>query len=260
MRFSKWEALGNDFVLLDVPHLPSGDPSVLARRMCHRRTGVGADGLVWVTAEGAMRLFNADGSEAEVSGNALRCLAAYLVREGRIPQQAAISTRSGRRRVRVLGRRPWVVEVEMGRPRILCPELPAEPEEAVRLPAVALSLGNPHWVVFVKAVEEVAVERWGPVLERHPFFPERTNVEFTQVLSRDHLGMRVWERGVGVTPACGSGACAALAAAALTGRAGRRARVDLPGGILEVELDSGGRLRLRGPARELFRGEWIPDE
>ncbi len=261
LRFWKWEGLGNDFVLVVTPEGPPAGAEALARQICHRHYGVGADGLVFVTpgpTGPGMEIYNSDGSLASMCGNGLRCLAAMVRREGLCPGEAfTVDTRSGPRQVRILASAdPWMVEVDMGQPQPLeGPEF-IMLDEAVR-PCATLSMGNPHRVVFVEDVQAVELERHGPVLERR--HPQGLNVEFVQVLAPDHLAVRVWERGVGPTLACGTGACAALVAASQAGLAGRRARVDLPGGTLEVNWEPDDRVRMTGPARHLFGGEWNPD-
>ncbi len=261
LAFWKWEGLGNDFVLTLTPDGPPPSAEALAREVCDRHRGIGADGLVFVTpTAGApgMEIYNADGSLAQMCGNAIRCVAALGQREALFQgDRTEISTRSGLREVRILASPdPWVVEVDMGEPQVLDgPEFLMLGEE-VR-PCATLSLGNPHRVVFVEDLDAAEVERHGPVLERR--HPQGLNVEFVRVLGPDHLAVRVWERGVGVTLACGTGACAALVAASMAGLTGRKARVDLPGGTLEVDWQADGRVRLVGPARQIFRGEWKPD-
>lgn len=261
LPFWKWEGLGNDFVLTLAPEGPPSSAEALAREVCDRHRGVGADGLVFVIprAEGpGMEIYNADGSLAQMCGNAIRCVAALGRREGLFTgDRAEISTRSGSRAVRILASPdPWVVEVDMGEPQVLEGPGFLMLDELVR-PCATLSLGNPHRVVFVEDLEAVQVERHGPVLERR--HPQGLNVEFVEVLAADHLAVRVWERGVGITLACGTGACAALVASAMAGLTGRKARVDLPGGTLQVDWQEDGRVRLIGPARQIFRGEWRPD-
>ncbi len=261
LRFWKWEGLGNDFVLVVTPQGPPEGASILARQVCSRHYGVGADGLIFLTPQAggpAMEIYNADGSLASMCGNGLRCLAALARRQELCAEEAfTVSTRSGPRPVRVLaGPDPWVVQVDMGLPQ------PLEGPEFLMLgetvrPCATLSMGNPHRVVFVEDLQALDVERHGAVLERR--HPEGLNVEFVQVLAPDHLAVKVWERGVGPTLACGTGACAALVAASQAGLAGRSARVDLPGGTLDVTWEPEGPVRLIGPARHLFEGEWNPD-
>lgn len=261
LAFWKWEGLGNDFVLTLTPEGPPPAAEALAREICDRHRGIGADGLVFVTpiAGGlGMEIYNADGSLAQMCGNAIRCVAGLGQRESLFQgDRTQVSTRSGPREVRILSAPdPWVVQVDMGEPQVLEGPGFLMLGEEVR-PCATLSLGNPHRVVFVEDLDSADVERHGPVLERR--HPQGLNVEFVRVLGPDHLAVRVWERGVGVTLACGTGACAALVAASMAGLTGRRAQVDLPGGSLEVAWQEDGRVRLVGPARQVFRGEWMPD-
>jgi diaminopimelate epimerase len=261
LSFSKWEGLGNDFILLSALEARPGDPEALARNLCDRHRGVGADGLIFLGRPPggglAMAIFNSDGSPARMCGNGLRCLAAFAHREGLMGDEVVFATASGPRRARILRKDPWLVEVELGVPEVQPPAGAGVNGHAFSL--VPVSVGNPHRVLFVEQVHEVPLDSWGPSLERHPAFTERANVEFVEVRSPEHLVVRVWERGAGATQACGTGAAAALVAAVSCGRAARRARVDLPGGTLEVDWPQDGPVSLRGPCRELFRGAWQPD-
>lgn len=258
LPFAKWEGLGNDFVIVDARSGLQSDPATLARALCAPHFGIGADGLVLLRGNGqglVMEIFNRDGSLASTCGNALRCLALYARREG-LSQGSEVSfeTPSGLRLARFVSDE---VEVDMGVPQGLSPEgLVAEP---VRLDVSdgegwGVSMGNPHLVVFVDRPVELSVR--GPFLQQHGPLGE-VNVEFTRVLSPKHLAVQVYERGAGATLACGSGACAALAAAVVSGRAERAARVDLPGGSLHLTWAE--TMLMRGPAREVFRGIWRPD-
>ncbi len=258
LPFAKWEGLGNDFVIVDARPGLEGDPATLARAMCAPHFGIGADGLVLLRGNGqglAMEIFNRDGSLASTCGNALRCLALYARREG-LSQGSEVSfqTPSGLRLARFVSDE---VEVDMGPPQGLSPAgLAAEPVpvEVSDGEGWGVSMGNPHLVVFVD--RPVALSERGAYLQQHGPLGE-VNVEFTRVLSPTHLAVQVYERGAGATLACGSGACAALAAAVASGRAERAARVDLPGGSLQVTWAE--TMWMRGPARELFRGIWRPD-
>ena len=280
MRFVKLEGIGNDFVCVDCFQQPAPpDPSRLAVAVCRRRFGIGADGLIlMLPADGAdarMQIFNADGSEAEMCGNGIRCVAKYLYERGIVSQERMrILTGRGVLEITVrpdrLGRVDRV-RVEMGTPVFEPVEipttLPGTPPLNVPLSVAeqpfrvhVVSMGNPHCVVFVdEPVEEVAVERYGPLLERAAVFPKRTNVEFVQVCSEERLKVRVWERGCGETLACGTGACAVAVVAQLTGRAGRQVQVELPGGRLELEWNGAGPVYMTGPAREVYEGEFDPE-
>ena len=275
MRFAKAQGLGNDFLLVDRAQAPR-DPSAWARRLCDRHEGIGADGLILHALEGGeavMRLLNADGGEAEISGNGLRCLAAWVVRQGWLPARHVVRTAAGPRVVEVapsLGSR-YRVHASLGAPVLGSLEIPMtldpprarvveHPVEAAgrEVSVTATSLGNPHCALFLDApADDAVVASLGPALERHPLFPRRTNVEFVTVTSPRELRVRFWERGVGATRASGTGAASAAVAAVLTGRAGRQVRVVCDGGVLEVEWPEGGSVRQTGEAEILFEGEWV---
>lgn len=247
--FAKWEGLGNDFVLVDAREDFPHDPVALARAVCAPHFGIGADGLVLLRENGSgleMHIYNADGSVAATCGNALRCLALYTRREGLSGDEVAFRTPSGVRRARVLGNE---VEVDMGPPEAAPGRVETPYGEGW-----GVSMGNPHLVIFVDRA--VPLHEWGPEMQTAGPLGE-VNVEFTRVMARDHLVVQVYERGAGATLACGSGACAALAAAVWSDRAEREARVDLPGGTLRLKFSE--TILMRGPARELYRGIWRPD-
>ncbi|MCL2817093.1 MAG: diaminopimelate epimerase [Clostridiales bacterium] len=274
MRFAKMHGLGNDFILLNGFAEPPPEPlSVLARRLCHRRLGVGADGLIVLSpsrgADFRFSIFNADGSQAEMCGNGMRCAALFAKSEGLATGfEYEAETLAGLIRTRITDAASGLVEVDMGVPVLAAEKIPAllpgNPPFALPLAAggwefrvTALSMGNPHCVVFVEDVESFPVEEFGPLLERHEVFPARANVEFVQVCSPEKIKMRVWERGVGVTLACGTGACAAAAAAFLNGHTGRRVEVCLPLGSLSLHWrESDGRMMMTGPAEKVFEGEF----
>jgi diaminopimelate epimerase len=283
MNFTKMHGLGNDFVVVD-GFVEQVDPSAygdLARRVCDRHFGVGADGLVFVLpsdlagsqgpADFRMRIFNSDGSEANHCGNAIRCVAKLLYETGRTRKTVITCETVGRVNVLQLfptGGRVDQVRVDMGEPRFLREEVPIagpagteaidEPLEVdgETLRVTALSMGNPHAVTFVPDLDAFPFDRLGPKMEVHPAFPQRVNAEFIQVLGPEELRMRVWERGAGETLACGTGACASLVAAARTGRAARRAVVHLRGGDLLIEWGDDNHVYMTGPAVEVFRGVW----
>jgi diaminopimelate epimerase len=272
LPFAKMEGLGNDYVYVFSPGGRVAEPARLARVLCDRRRCVGADGLVLISrsgvADAAMRIFNRDGSEAEMCGNALRCVARFLYERGLAGKQSlTIATGAG-----VLGAelhagpgRAFEVTADLGEPD-LRPEaigLRAEGDsflegtlevdgEAVRVSCV--SMGNPHAVLFVPEISDAMVRELGPRLERHGAFSRGTNVEFVEVLDRSHLRMRVWERGSGETTACGSGAAAALVAAVRGGRAEPELTVTLPGGDLRLVWREDGRVYQSGPAELAFEG------
>jgi diaminopimelate epimerase len=279
--FVKIEGAGNDYIYLDGigGELPPGDPAEWARRLSDRHFGVGGDGLILVLrgerAPFRMRMFNADGSEGEMCGNGMRGFAKLVYERGYTTATAfAVETGAGVIRPEVFVRdgRVHRVRVDMGRPRLRRGDIPmagdadAEAREVALdvggryLTVTAVSMGNPHAVVFLDhPPADADVLGDGPRLERHPAFPRRANVEFVQVLGPAELRLRVWERGSGETLACGTGACAAVVAAALTGRAGRRAVVHVPGGDLEVAWsEADDRVYLTGPTVEVFRGTFDP--
>jgi diaminopimelate epimerase len=274
---AKAHGLGNDFLLVEASAAPpAADAPAWARRLCERHVGIGADGVITyrLTDEGvAMRLWNADGSEAEISGNDLRCLAGYVVFRGLVPAKHVVTTAAGPRPVEVeaLGGSRFRIATEMGRPILGSAEIPVslEPPQPrvidhvltaagrdVRL--TATSMGNPHCALFVDApADDALIRLLGPALEQHPFFPNRTNVEFISVTSRDTLRVRFWERGVGPTSASGTGAASAAVAAMITGRVDRAVRVVCDGGVLDVEWPEGGAVHQRGEVEILFEGSWL---
>ncbi|MDW7710312.1 MAG: diaminopimelate epimerase [Deferrisomatales bacterium] len=269
LSFVKMHGLGNDFVLVDERECERGDWPLLAPRVANRRLGVGCDQVLLVRqsarADLRMDIYNADGSRAEMCGNGIRCLALYARTRGLCAAgRLRVETLGGIVETRFLGEE---VQVDMGAPVLEGRRVPVEADGPVRdrpLPldgeevrVTCVSMGNPHAVVFVEDATSYPVEAVGPRIETHPFFPRRTNVEFVQVLGPDRLRMRVWERGAGVTTACGTGACAAAVAAAWTGRAQREAWVLLDGGVLRVRWDEeSSRVFLTGPATEVFEGRF----
>ena len=276
--FSKYQGLGNDFLLIDArilgaPGKPDPDPAAI-RQICDRRFGVGADGLILALpprqgGEVRMRIFNADGTEPEMCGNGIRCLARFLAdRDGDGPGRSwLIETLAGTIVPELQG--DGSVRVDMGPPCLRPENVPTTlavgpaglPQGVLMLAGQTLAvaaagMGNPHVVIPVADLDAVDLEALGPLLEHHEAFPARTNVHFVQVLSPNHLRMRVWERGAGPTLACGTGACATLVACHLLGLAEGRARLDLPGGALEIEWDgASGPVWMTGPAVAVFHGQ-----
>ena len=276
MKFTKAHGLGNDFILVAAALCPRDGIPAWSRRICDRHVGVGGDGVIQYHAmpDGvAMRLVNADGSEAEISGNGLRCLAAFAVARGIAPSAHVVHTAAGPRPVAVsaLGPSRFRIRTDLGEPILesnLIPVAlePAVPQvvdhalEAAGRPVriTATSLGNPHCAVFLDSPPAADVfAALGPALEGHPFFPRRTNVEFVTVRGRGEIEVRFWERGVGPTSASGTGAASAAVASILTGRVDRKVRVVCEGGTLEVEWPEGGRVHQVGEVELLFDGEWI---
>lgn len=274
LPFWKYEGTGNDFVVLDAGAAPAGlDWATLAPLLCDRHRGIGADGVLLLgpgeAAPLRMRVLNADGSEPEMCGNGIRCAMRWWADQGRLaPGLAEIETLAGLIRAELVG--VDAVRVGMGRPRWLRGEIPTAGEAAAEfrdqvlgvegepLTFTAVSMGNPHAVCVVPAVDAVPLTRWGPVLEHHPAFPARTNVEFLEIVDAHRARMIVWERGAGVTLACGTGACAALVVAARAGLLAREATITLPGGALRIEWDATDEVWMTGPARPVFTGTVEP--
>ncbi len=274
MRFVKMHGLGNDYIYVDTTRERVEDPQALAVAMSRPHFGVGADGLVLIgasqCADLSMRMFNADGSEGEMCGNAVRCIGKYAYERGLVRRETmTLQTRAGVKTLRltVEDGRVSRVRVDMGAPILDGPSIPALLGEGriVRRPLEAggrafevtcVSMGNPHAVIFLhEDVDAFDVGRYGPLLERHAAFPNRTNVEFAALVAPERIRMRVWERGSGMTLACGTGACATAVAASLCGLIGERATLVLDGGELDVEW-SGGTVYMTGPATFVFEGDW----
>jgi diaminopimelate epimerase len=273
LPFVKMHGIGNDYVYIDCFAQRVPDPAALARRVSPRRTGIGSDGLILIcpspVADCRMEMYNADGSRGEMCGNGIRCVAKYVHEHGLShANPLRVETDVGVLLLQ-LGTRNGMVEqvtVDMGAPILAGPRIPVAAEGRVIDAPLAVagqtyritcvSMGNPHCVVFLPEVEDLDLARLGPSFEHHPFFPRRVNTEFIRVDGPAALRMRVWERGSGETAACGTGACAALVAAVLTGRAERRAVVRLDGGTLDVEWRAADEhVYMTGPAEEVFRGE-----
>jgi diaminopimelate epimerase len=271
LEFFKYQGLGNDFILVDNRNqsTPCLTPAQTIQ-VCDRHFGVGADGVIFLLpgqedADYMMRIYNSDGSEPEMCGNGIRCLARFINDlEGKTTSK--ISTLAG---LIVPEVQPdGQVKVNMGQPRLLAQEIPttlATPEEKViNCPIEAagqswsvtcVSMGNPHCITFVPDVTAIALEQIGPQFEHHPAFPQRINTEFIEVVRPNHLKMRVWERGAGATLACGTGACAALVAGVLTGNCASAATIELPGGSLYIEWsETEHTLWMTGPAQKTFAG------
>ena len=261
MRFTKMQGLGNDYVYLNgLDGLPEDLPE-LARRMSDRHFGVGSDGLICIcpsqTADFKMRIFNADGSEGEMCGNGIRCLGKYVYDKGLTgKRELIVETAAGLRTLELLVKNGRVasVRVDMGCPQVGEPlELMAAGRSWTVTP---VSMGNPHGVLFVDRLEALDLEGLGPQFEHHPAFPQGINTEFVACPAPDRLALRVWERGSGATLACGTGACAALAAAVVQGRTGRQVSARLPGGVLELSWPSGGTICMTGPVETVFEGDY----
>ena len=276
MKFTKMHGIGNDYVYVSTFDQKSpADPSKLAVAMSDRHFGVGSDGLILIVpsdvADARMRMFNADGSESEMCGNGVRCVAKFIHDHG-IARKPRVTVETGRGvltlDIQVVNGKADRARVDMGPPILQGPDIPTKlpgdpPVNALlevggrTLAVTAVSMGNPHAVVYVDDVEHFPVETVGPLLEHHPAFPRRVNAHFVQVTGPGEVTMRTWERGSGITLACGTGACSVCVAGVLTGRTGRAILAHLPGGDLELEWPSAeSSVFMTGPATEVFSGEW----
>lgn len=281
MRFTKMHGAGNDYVYVDCVTGPTpADPPAVSRAVSDRHFGIGSDGLILICksdiADARMRMFNADGSEAEMCGNGIRCVAKYVYDHG-LARKPKLAVETGRGvltvDVEVTQDKVSRVTVDMGEPILTAADipttLPGDPPINAALEAgghpfavTAVSMGNPHATVYVgdeffRAEPRDLVVELGPKLEHHPAFPRRVNVHFVKVHSPNEVTMRTWERGSGITLACGTGACAVCVAGVLTGRTGRKLLAHLPGGDLELEWsEANNHVYMTGPATEVFSGEW----
>jgi len=275
MKFTKMQGAGNDYVYVNCFEEAVTNPEQVAIQVSNRNFGIGSDGLILImpssVADLRMRMFNSDGSESEMCGNGIRCVAKYAYDHG-IVAKTEITTETG---AGILTLRLFTdernkvskVRVNMGKPRLTRAEIPmlGEPgEQVVNQPLNILhttfqitcaSMGNPHCVIFVDDVEGFQVDKYGPLIENHDLFPRRTNVEFVQIISRTEVKQRTWERGAGETLACGTGASAVCVAGALNGFTEKKILNHLAGGDLELEWADDGCLYMTGPAVEVFSGE-----
>lgn len=278
MKFAKMQGAGNDYVYVNGFDEVVEDPSRLAKEISDRHFGVGGDGLILILpsqiADVRMRIFNPDGSEAEMCGNGIRCVAKFAYDHGLVRgREICVETGAGVLRLQMFcneDNRVDRVRVNMGKPRLTRGEIPmtGEPDEQVVAAELKIldrtfhitcaSMGNPHCVIFVDNVDEFPVEKYGPVIERHPLFPNRTNVEFVEVVSPAEVRQRTWERGAGETLACGTGASAVTVAGVLNGRTERIIRNHLKGGVLEMEWSEDGHVFMTGPAVQVFEGNYEP--
>ncbi len=273
-EFTKYHGLGNDFILIDNRSKP--DPLITSEQAvqwCDRNFGIGADGVIFALPgqEGtdySMRIFNADGSEPEMCGNGIRCLAQFLADLQGITdsREYQIHTLAGVITPKLEG--DGKVRVNMGMPQLLASQIPTNlvqgDQKVIDVPlevggkswqVTCVSMGNPHCITFVEDVSAIPLELIGPQFEHHSAFPKRTNTEFIQVVRPDYIKMRVWERGAGATLACGTGACASVVAGVLTGKCDRTCTVELPGGCLDIEWSEvDQRIYMTGPAQRVFTG------
>jgi len=283
MRFTKAQGMGNDFLIIEVAgiaELPNAGQ--LALQMCERNYGAGADGIVFVgrsdseDADFASRIFNADGSEAGVSGNGTRCAAACLYHSSSWSEaEIRIATAAGVKHGRLVSREGtrFKFEFDMGRPALSSEAVPMTPgsplEQVVQYPlrlggdlleVTCMSMGNPQCVIFVNDFDGVNLEEIGPLIEHHPIFPDRVNVEFARVVSPGEIEIRIWERGAGHTLSSGTGSCASAVAAALNGLTDRIVRVATEGGTLRVNWQADDRVMLTASAEVIYEGRWLQSD
>ncbi len=280
LPFVKMHGLGNDYIYVDLFRVKSlpGEPADLARRMSDRHFGVGGDGLILVgpseSADCRMQMFNADGSEGAMCGNGIRCVAKLAFEAGHVRKtRMTVQTRSGVKTLDLYadpdGQTIRAVRVNMGPPKLAPTDVPVKlpGERAVNIPIslkdrrfdmTCLSMGNPHAVIFTEQAAELDLNVYGPLIERHPMFPDRVNAHFVRVHGRGEVSMRTWERGSGITLACGTGASAVCVAGVLNHLTDRRIVAHLPGGDLELDWDAeSNNVFMTGPATEVFRGEYM---
>lgn len=276
IKFTKMHGCGNDYVYIDCMEQSPDRPEALAREMSDRHCGIGADGIILILPSSAvdfrMRMFNADGSEGAMCGNATRCIGKYVFDRGLTDRtRITLETLSGVKYLTLFPGADGKIEsvtVDMGEPSFDPARIPVKADSNLGVKAglsdgrtmelTAVSMGNPHGVAFTSDLSDEMVLGVGPQLETHPVFPDRANIEFASVEGPADIRMRVWERGSGETMACGTGACATAVAAVLTGRAGRDVTVHLRGGDLRIRWDeASGHVFMTGPATEVFSGEYI---
>jgi len=274
MKFTKMHGAGNDYVYVNCFEETVENPPEAAIRVSNRNFGIGSDGLILImpslVADVKMRMFNSDGSESEMCGNGIRCVAKYAYDHGIVSKrEITAETGAGILNLQLFtnGGKVDRVRVNMGEPRLTRAEIPMAGNGSMRVvseplnilhstfPITCVSMGNPHCVIFVDDVKSFPVEKYGPLIENHELFPRRTNVEFVQVISRTEVRQRTWERGAGETLACGTGASAVSVAGVLNGFTERRILNHLSGGDLELEWQEDGPVFMTGPAVEVFTGE-----
>lgn len=276
MKFTKMHGIGNDFVVVNgLLESPTEEQlAEISRQVNHRKFGIGSDGLILLlpskVADLRMRMFNPDGSEAEMCGNGIRCFAKYAFdRKIVTDPQMKVETAAGIKLLKLLtrGGKVEAVRVDMGQPHLRRSEIPMRGDDIERVVGEPLkvdghrfeitvvSMGNPHVVLFDESIDSAGVERYGPQIENHKAFPQRTNVQFVKVCNNSEIVLQTWERGAGVTLACGTGDCAAVVAAVLNNRTGKRVQVHLRGGDLLIEWNGDNRVMMTGPAAEVFEGE-----
>jgi diaminopimelate epimerase len=274
MKFTKMHGTGNDYVYVNCFKEKMECPEKIVARISNRHKGIGSDGLVLImpsdSCDFRMRMFNPDGSEAQMCGNASRCVGKYVYDNGLTAKTSlSLETKAGVKYLQLfpVDGKVRKVCVDMGEPALKASEIPvrSDRETLIGYPVnfdpehyaiTCVSMGNPHAVIFTEEIDGLMLEATGRKIETHPMFPERTNVEFVKILTPDHANMRVWERGTGETQACGTGACAALVAGVLNGKLNRKATISLPGGDLEIEWnEENNRVFMTGDAVTVFEGE-----
>ncbi len=276
LRFTKMEGLGNDYVYICTINQKISNPSELSKKISDRHFGIGSDGLILISeskiADFKMNIYNADGSEAEMCGNGIRCAGKFVYDKGYTDKtELTFETLAGVKKLVLFldDDKVSFVSVDMGEPILNGNEIPVinYKEEnmngisfaSVNIPSfgkfTTISMGNPHAIMFVKSFDEKSVSKVGSLIENFDNFPNKTNVEFIKVISRNEIDMRVWERGSGETLACGTGACASAVACFLNGYTDRKVFVNLLGGKLEIDYDLDNHVYMKGPARTVFEGE-----
>ena len=278
IKFTKMHGLGNDFILIDCLDKELGNHSYLSnlsKKLCDRHFGIGADGLIFILpsekTDLQMKIYNSDGTEAQMCGNGIRCFAKYAYENKIISKiKFTIETLAGIITPELIfkGKEISGIKVDMGIPKLERKEIPMEGEntptvvnETLKIDSktifqiTCVSMGNPHCITFVNDIQSIPVEEIGPKIENHPLFPEKTNAEFIQVLNKQEINFRVWERGAGETLACGTGACAALVATILNKKTDREAIIHLPGGDLDIQWADNGHVYMTGPAELAFKGK-----
>ncbi len=268
--FTKMQGIGNDFIVIEnLKNEIIYSYQKLSKYLCNRNFGIGADGVLYIEkseiADFKMRIFNSDGTEAEMCGNGIRCFAKYLY-ENKILEKTEmnIETLAGVKKIKLIleGKKVSLVQVNMGKPCFEYDKIPVfykENEEGVKIDnklVYPISMGNPHAVCFVNSVENINIEKEGSLIEKYKYFPNKTNVEFVEIIGRNKIKVRVWERGVGETLACGTGACAAAVISNIKKNLEDKIEVKLKGGILKIEYDKKSELvYLKGEAEKVFVGK-----
>ena len=281
MMFFKMQGLGNDYVYIDcINGKEPVDIKNLTRKLSNRHFGVGSDGLILLckskVADLKMRMFNSDGSEAQMCGNGIRCVAKLAYELGLICEEiTTIETLSGIKtlKLNIVKGKVKTVEVDMGAPILEATKIPVSSSVEIedkkvkaeikvknkKIELTCVSMGNPHAVTFVNDIKNFKVAEYGPILENADIFPEKANIEFVEVVDKNNIKMRVWERGSGETLACGTGACSSVVASSLNGYTDRKVNVQLLGGNLEIEWKPNNHVHMTGPAVTVFKGEWIDE-